>query len=444
MSLPPWFDSIRKVDALIADLNGIFRGKRLPASDMEKVLEHGLQLPGTIFNTDITGATVDLEHRGILVGDPDLLCRPVLSSLCPTPWSSGTAQVFMSMSELDGRPYFGDPRQRLNAVLEGLKAEGLYPVVALELEFYLTEYRGEAVSPAMPHSPSSGEREWGIQVYGMNELWDFAEVLDEIAAYCEIQGVPASAASSEYAPGQFEINLNHTNDVAGACDQALKLKSIVRQAAQKFGYTASFMPKPFADQAGNGCHVHMSLLDAEGRNLFSAPEESGSTALKHAIGGLLDTMTDATAIFAPGANAYRRLVRGAFAPVQKTWDVNNRTVAVRIPASDAEARRLEHRVAGADVNPYLLCACVLGGIQYGMRNRIEPPARVAGNAYRQDHEEIPDNWHEALSAFQISDFYRGLLGGDFVDLYTAVKSHEKQLFENIITPTEYLWYLRRS
>lgn len=443
MSETVLLEGIRHVDALIPDINGVFRGKRLSIEELDRVREHGMQLPGTIFTTDITGATVSFEDLGWLVGDPDLLCIPSPDTLCRVPWDPGVAQMLMSMYTLEGTPFFADPRHVLAHVLERFSEQGYKPVLAMELEFYLTEYDGSGLKPHPPKSPLSGEREWGVQVYGMTEVWDFRDFLGDVERFCQIQGVPAAAASSEYAPGQFEVNLNHTDDAMLACEHVLMLKHIIRHAAVRHGMCATFMPKPFADKAGNGCHIHVSVLDRDGRNIFADEDEAGSTMLRHAIAGLLRTMPDCTALFAPGANSFRRLVKGAFAPVHQSWDVNNRTVALRIPAGSVESRRVEHRVAGADVNPWLLAASVLAGIHSGINRATEPPARVEGNAYTQDLPGIPETWKEALDLFQDSEFIGAYFGSDFRTVFARVKQHERGMFEREITPLEYQWYLRR-
>ncbi len=441
---PPWLDGMNHVDALIPDINGILRGKRLSMEEFDKLLHEGIQLPGTVFTTDITGATVNFEDRGLLIGDPDHLCRMSTATLCPSPWEQGLAQVMMGMYTLEGEPFFADPRHVLERVLDRFRAQGLSPVVALELEFFLTEYDGTRFRPRPPRSPVSGERESTVQVYGMTELWDFSGFLGDVEKYCRIQGVPASAASSEYAPGQFEVNLYHTDDVGLACEHAVMLKQVIRQAAASHDMCASFMAKPFPDHAGNGCHIHVSVLDDQGRNIFAAEDEAGSEALLSAIGGLAETMPDCTALFAPGANSYRRLVKGAFAPVHRSWGVNNRTVALRVPAGGPESRRVEHRVAGADVNPWLLTASVLAGIHHGLSGSIVPPPRVTGNAYQMDLPGLPETWRESLQLFGESEFIGNYFGAEFQAVYHRIKEHERNLFDREITPTEYQWYLRRT
>ena len=435
-------NKVRHIDALIPDLNGVFRGKRVPVENWAKIESYGLQLPGTVFSTDICGTTKGLEDQGILIGDPDLLCKPSLSTLCNTPWFENIAQVIMSMYQLDGSPYYADPRHCLQKVLDRLTQMQLSPVIALELEFYLTEYDGATQTVALPRSPHSGERDENIQVYGMTELWDYAAFLGDVERFCGVQNVDATAASSEYSPGQFEINLNHTSDVLSACEQALLLKNIVRHAANRHGFEATFMPKPFAENAGSGCHIHVSVLDAGGNNIFSSDDKTGSPALKKAIAGLLDSMPDCMAIFAPGANSYRRFIAGHFAPIDNNWDVNNRTVAVRIPVSDSQSRRLEHRMAGADVNPFLLCASVFAGIHHGLTEDIKLPARTTES--HQVDSRIPTEWQRAQHVFSNSEFCKKYFGVDFVKIFAAVKQQEFDIFNKTITPLELQWYLRRA
>ncbi|MFT5114712.1 MAG: glutamine synthetase [Parasphingorhabdus sp.] len=434
---------LRFIDTFIPDINGVLRGKRLPAFDLQKLQSSGLQLPNSVFSTEVTGITVGLSELGLEEGDPDYPCRLVPGTLCRSPWEEGVGQAMFTMLDSSGAEFFADPQTVLSNVLRQYSKQGLRPVLALELEFYLTEIDNETSQPELPHSPVSGARETNVQVYGLTEVWDFKAFLNDVANYCEIQGIDASAASSEYAPGQFEINLNHTDNVMLACAHAIMLKNVVRQTATKHGFCATFMPKPFPDRTGNGCHIHVSVLDQQGDNIFQDEDETGSHSLHQSVAGLLDSMVDCTAIFAPGANSYRRFVKGGYAPTQLSWGVNNRTVAVRIPMSSPAARRIEHRVAGADVNPWLLCACVLGGMLDGINKQMQPPARNLGDAYSQDLPRLPDNWNDALDSFSCSEFAAQILGEGFVALYHGVKQFEHQQFQRIITPAEYQWYLRR-
>jgi glutamine synthetase len=256
--------------------------------------------------------------------------------------------------------------------------------------------------------------------------------------FAEAQGLPAKGAVAEYAPGQFEVNLGHVSPALTAADHAFMLKRAVKAAARAHDLSATFMAKPFADQAANGLHVHVSLLDADGHNRFAADE----AALHQALGGLQATMAEAMLIFAPTANSYRRLRPRSYAPLAPSWGYNNRTVALRIPDGPLSARRIEHRVAGADANPYLLMAVLLAGIHQGITRQIEPPPPVIGNAYQQYPPSLPTDWRDALDLFRESAFTAEYLGADFVRTYVANKLHERDSFNRKVTPLEYAWYLR--
>ena len=179
------------------------------------------------------------------------------------------------------------------------------------------------------------------------------DVLGDIQDACRAQGVPADAATAEYAAGQYEINLRHVDDAMRAADHAIMLKHAIKGVAARHRIAATFMAKPFGTQTGSGMHLHMSLLDRDGRNLFAGTDAAGSDLLRWAIGGMGATLADFTAIFAPNANSFRRLQPGAYAPLAATWGYNNRTVALRVPAGSIAATRVEHRSAGADAHPLI-------------------------------------------------------------------------------------------
>ena len=347
------------------------------------------------------------------------------------------------MQDEDGGPFFADPRAVLGTVLQRFEAMGLTPVVALELEFYLIDPEPDAAGrPQPPRSLVTGQRETATQVYGMNELDDYAGLMDEITRIAHIQDVPASTAVAEYAPGQYEVNLKHVSDAVRAADHAVLLKRLVRRAASGVGPEATFMAKPYPDQSGSGMHMHVSLLDRAGDNVFAGHDPSGSETLRWAIGGLVDTMGQSLALLAPNMNSYRRFQPDSFVPLAPTWGYNNRTVALRIPAGDARATRIEHRVAGADANPYLVTAAVLAGIHHGITRRLEPPPPVEGDAVRQCARELPAGWLHAIEAFEAGDVTSEYLGEDFKKVYAASRRFERESFAAIITPLEYEWYLR--
>ena len=227
-----------------------------------------------------------------------------------------------------------------------------------------------------------------------------------------------------------------------AADHGLLLKRLVKGVAERHGFAATFMAKPYPEHAGCGLHIHVSLLDREGRNIFDDGGERGTPELRHAAAGLLSTMREAQAIFAPNANSYRRFQEGTYAPTAPLWGYNNRTTAVRIPAGEGMARRVEHRVAGADANVHLAAAAVLAGIHHGLTQKLDPGDPIEGNGYETKVQHLPRNWAEALSLFERSDFIADYFGPRFRKLYCAVRNAERRRFEGVVTPTELDWYLR--
>ncbi len=435
---------IGTVDLLIADANGIIRGKRVNRSALTKVFRDGVSLPGSLFGANITGDTVEETGLGFEQGDADRVCWPVPSTLRPTPWQPRPmAQLFMSMYEEDGRPFFCDPRHVLKSVVDRFTALGLRPVIAVEMEFYLIDQRRDADGrPQPPVSPKTGEREFKTSVYGIDELDDYADFLESIASAAAVQGLPADTAVAEYAPGQYEINLHHEDDVLSACDHAIMLKRLIKGVALNHAMEATFMARPYDDLSGSGMHVHISMLDAQGRNVFEYDGDRESPELLHAIAGLLELMPDSMAIFAPNANSFRRFQAGHFVPLSPNWGYNNRTTAVRIPCGPNEATRIEHRVAGADANPYLLVASLLAGIHYGLTRGHEPIPETKGNAYADSSNGLPITWEEALNRFRDSQVLGEYLGDEFCRVYVANKHSERTEFIRRVTPLELEWYLR--
>jgi glutamine synthetase len=336
------------------------------------------------------------------------------------------------------------PREVLRRVLEQFAARGLTPVVAVELEFYLLDRQLDAQGrPQTSLNPATGERNHATQVYYLQDLNDYQAFTDAVAATCRAQRIPADTAVAEYAPGQFEINLKHRKDALLACDDAILLKRAIKAAAEQQGLMASFMAKPFAGQAGSGMHIHVSLLDREGRNVFAGTPGAPADALRHAIGGLQRVSDDCMLIFAPHANSYRRFVLNAFVPLNDCWGYNNRTVAMRIPHSDPDNTRIEHRIAGADANPYLVTAAVLAGMLHGLESRPDPGPPVVGNAYEQT-EARELYWRDSIRDFMASGFVRERFGGVFQHIYGQQKLKEMRSFNREVTTLEHEWYLRQA
>ena len=436
---------ISQIDVLIVDSCGILRGKKMPVEGLDKLYHEGVGFPGSIFAADITGSTVEETGLGLDDGDADRPCLPVPGTLSPVPWlDRPTGQVLLRMRDQDGGPMFADPRQVLDDIVGRLAGDGFTPVVAIELEFYLVDRQRRADgTPRPPRSPVTGRRPTTTQVYGIDELYDFDGLLHEINEACRAQDIPVDSSVSEYAPGQYEINLLHQRDAVRACDCAVLFKRAVKGVALKHGMAASFMAKPYPDLAGSGFHVHLSLDDADGRNVFADADPAGTPLLRHAIGGLLATMPEGMALFAQNQNAFRRFQPNSYAPHAPTWAINNRSSALRIPASGPNDRRVEHRVAGADANPYLVMAAVLAGAHHGLRHKLDPGAPITGNAYQQQEPSLTSSWIQALETLEQSAIFTDYLGKRFLDVYLETKWAERDKFFSQITPLEYEWYLDR-
>ena len=434
---------IRFFDAFVNDLNTVERGKRIDRAGITTVFKRGMPLPGSMFALDIEGGTIEASGLGFSDGDADRPCLPIPGTLVPVPWDKdGIAQVQLTMHEHDGMSFFGDPRHLLANVLARFARLSLTPVVAIEYEFYLVALERDAQGqPQPPRGPLTGRRELRSQINSMADVNEYSPLLAEIDRVCRLQDVPTTSALAEYGPGQYEVNLAHAADSLRVCDEALRFKRAVKSVARAHGCEATFLPKPYRDRAGSGLHIHVSLVDVAGRNIFAAANPLDSAPLRHVIGGTLATLADGMALCAPGPNSYRRFRSEAYVPLHPTWSINNRGSAIRVPASDADNLRIEHRLAGADANPYLVLAWVLAGMLHGLERELEPPAVLTGNAYMQDGDPLPTNWPAAIERFAASAFARETFGAKFTHLYSTVKSAEAQEFNSHITPLEIARYL---
>jgi glutamine synthetase len=396
-----------------------------------------------MFALDVLGGTIEATGLGFDEGDADRVCLPIPGTLVTVPWlGDQVAQMQVSMYEHDRTPFHGDPRHVLESVLARYAALGLRPVMAVELEFYLVDRERTVEGHAQPpRQPLSGRRELKTQINSMQELDEYNAILGDIQAAAAAQELPTGTVLAEYGPGQFEVNLHHVDDALLACDHAIRLKRLVKGVALQHGMEATFMPKPYRDHAGSGAHLHVSVLDAQGRNIFAADDPGGSPQLRHAIGGLAATMTDAMAVCAPTPNSYRRFQPEAYVPLNPSWSVNNRGVAFRVPHGPPASRRVEHRVAGADANPYLLAAAVLAGMHLGLTQRLDPGPVLAGNAYRDATPTVPLTLAEALSAFEGSAFIKEYLGERYSRLYAQTRRGEMQDFNSYVSALDYAWYL---
>lgn len=437
---------IQFFEIVFTNLAGVPRGKRLRRHEIEAVYANGRFLPGSILVNDITGQ--DVEATGLVWedGDADRVARPIAGRITPAPWlGADVAQVPVTMYELDGKPHDLDPRHVLQRVIDRFAADGLVPVVACELEYYLVDARRTASGKIqLPPSPLTGDRATQHQVYGLREVEEASGFLRDLWASADAMGIPLEGAISEYAPGQLELTLKHHADALRAADDAVLYKRAAKGVALRHGCEATFMAKPFADLAGSGMHLHVSVNDKAGKNIFASDKPEGEPVLAHAVGGMKKLLGDSMAIYAPNANSYRRFKANSYAPVAPTWGVNNRTVSFRVPAGAPNTRHIEHRVAGADAHPALALAALLAAVHHGITQKVDPGPPIVGDGYAQAEggEKIPTNWFAATDRFAESALLKDYLGERFVRMYSIVKRVEQDRFQSMIPDIDYDWYLR--
>jgi glutamine synthetase len=416
---------VRSVRVAAADLNGQPRGKRIPTRFADKAMEDGTRFPFSVLNLDIWGEDIEGSPLVLDSGDKDGVLKPTERGFMPMPWlESPTALLPIWMYHDDGRPFSGDPRHALDAVLQRFKARGLTPVCAVELEFFLIDDSGRKLQ--VPPSPRSGKRRQAGDILSMRALDQFDNFFTDLYDACEEMDIPADTAISEAGLGQFEINLMHCDDALRAADDAWLFKMLVKGLARKHGFAASFMAKPYPDYSGSGLHMHFSVLDSDGNNVFDNGGPEGTDVLRHAVAGCLDAMPGSALIFAPHANSYDRIVPDAHAPTSVCWAYENRTSSIRIPSGNHKARRIEHRVAGGDVNPYLMLASVLGAAINGIEDAVEPPAPITGNAYAADLPQIPSDWQTAIDLFETDPHIARIFAPDLIRNFVLTKRQELQ------------------
>jgi glutamine synthetase len=433
------------IDVLAPDISGVLRGKRIQEMDFGKVFGNGSNFVGSTAILNVKGETSETISYGTRDGDPDIRGHAVAGSLAPVPWATlPTAQCLIELAEFDGTPYFLDPRIVLRNTLKHLASAGLHPVMATELEFYLAEHDGDSFRPRMPSIPGSKLPQNGLQYATFDDLDDIEPFLVDLDRFCKAQNIPAGAALSEFSPGQFEVNLHHVDSPELACDHAVLLKRAVKAAARCNGMAATFMAKPFKEFAGSGLHLHISLLNDEGENVFAGKCADGefSDTLRHAIGGLAATMDESMAVMAPNGNSYRRYAAGFYTPATPNWGPNHRELAMRLPVSSQKNMRVEYRVPGADANPYLVVAAVMAGIHHGITNQCDPGTMVREREEIEYLTTIPMRWPEALAAWEAGTILPKYLGEEYHRVYGVARREEEGIFHAEITNRDYEWYLR--
>lgn len=423
------------------DLNGQLRGKRLPIAQIDKLAKGGARLPFSALNVDVWGCDIDNSPLVFDSGDQDGILRPASRGSVPMPWLATPSElVLMQLFDDTGAAFLGDPTQALASVLARFATRGWQVMAATEMEFTLVDDSGADLRP--PHNPLDQRRLAAPDVLSLVELDAFDAFFTDVYTGAQAMGIPLQTMTSESGIGQFEITLSH-QDAMKAADDALLIKHLIRATARKHGCAATFMAKPYADDAGNGMHVHFSVVDGNGANVFDDGTEAGSDVLTSAVAGCLSAMAASTVIFAPHGPSYDRFAPGAHAPTSICWGYENRTAALRIPGGPNSARRIEHRVAGGDVNPYLTFAAILGAAIEGIDTSLVPPAPITGNAYEQTLPQLATNWAEAIDLFESDAFVARCLPKPLITNLVMTKRQELRKLSAIERKVQWQTYLER-
>jgi len=420
--------NVENVELIVSDMAGIARGKIQPTALLKS---KDIKLPIAIFAQTIDSQFYMSREN---VVDSDMFLQLDASTLRLVPWSSGTtASVLMDCRDIKGKTVEESPRMVLRRIVEKYEARGWVPIVAPEVEFYLAKLQPE-------HDGESADEDSELQFdghidgYGIEGFHDLGDFFEQLSAHCRIQEISLEGVSQELGPGQFEVNFHYGSPVKLA-DDVFHFKRTLKRVAQEHGLRVTFLAKPVAGGSGSSMHIHQSVYNDRGENIFVNSDGSNSKLFENYLGGLQKYMTDALLMFAPYANSYRRFLNFFSSPVNLEWGVDNRTVGLRIPISDAESRRIENRLAGSDVNPYLVIAGSLACGYLGMTEKLVARPAVEASAY-----ELPFALHrhlyEALDAFRDSVALRNILGEEFVTVYSKVKEMEYRMFQSRLTDWE--------
>ncbi|OWJ98118.1 glutamine synthetase [Pseudomonas sp. A46] len=430
------YPEVRYVDLICLDIPGHFYGKRYPIDMLEKVAAGSpLKLPQNCVLLGTQGGLYPIGDYCFADGDPDAPRRLVPGTLKPVRWEKEPLGQMLITSDGTEAPIEFEPREVLARVLHRLERRGIRPVVAFELEFYLFDRKLDAGLPRFPRDPLCEDEDDQPNMH-IERLSRFSSVLHEMVDAANEQGVAANVITAELGPGQFEINFGHCDDGLQAADWAALFCRSTRGVALKHGLRASFMSKPYLEAPGSGMHVHVSLYDQDGNNLLAAEQQR---PLRHAVAGCLELLPHCMPIFAANHNAFRRYGAMVNAASRASWGFEDRDACIRIPESDGRNLRIEHRLAGADANPYLVLAAILTGMEHGLDAAREPIAPL--NDDRTSGIDFPKDMLTAVAAMGSHPVVNQGLGSEFVMVYCENKRQEYLDFMNEVSAREYRWYL---
>jgi len=423
---------IHEVECVIPDMTGIARGKILPRDLFQAAGE--MRLPKSVLLNTVNGQQPD---NGPFVGDtdPDMVCVPDAATVRLVPWAAEpVAVVIHDCQEWDGSPVALSPRGVLRRVLKLYEARGWKPIVAPEMEFYLVARQQNPHEPLQPPLGRTGKPEAGRQSYSIDAVNDFDPFFMELSNFCELHQLGVETLIHEAGPGQMEINFSHGEPLELA-DRVFLFKRTVRETALRHGIFATFMAKPMEAEPGSAMHIHQSIHDDQERNVFSLPDGSASPLFAHYIAGLQTYIPQLMPMFAPYVNSYRRLAPFMSAPINVRWGYDNRTCGIRVPKSGPAARRVENRVPGVDVNPYLAMAATLACGYLGMVEQLTPSEPTTDSAWNVAHE-LPRHLEDAIERMRACTPMREVLGESFVDAFCAVKELEYATYNRVISSWE--------
>ncbi len=426
-----------RVECAVSDFSSVARGKVVGREDF--IAQAGCRLPSVVLGLTLTGQeSPEVFGRLLPKSYLDVQLVPDLSTLVPPSRHEIAASVLCEPGGPLWAPLYGraidageiSPRAALRRVIARLGQAGFTARVAPELEFYLLRREGASadgmpsLASAIP-APGNPAREQACEAYSLERAAHFTRYFDELLRDCERAGIPVTGFAHESAYSQYEVNFLPGEALAQA-DAVFRFKRLARQAAARHGFLASFLAKPFLNQPGCGMHWHFSLQRADGTNPFagSTPAETEGPALRHFIAGVQRDAGAAMAFFAPHDMSYERIRRSDASPSFANWGHDDRSVALRVPASSAANRRVENRLPGGDANPYLVVAATLGLGLLGIEEALEPAAA----SDRREGHRLPQSLPEALSLLGENRRLRALLGDPLVDLFCAVQrqeSHER-------------------
>ena len=426
---------ITEVECMIADLTGITRGKISPTNKF--IAEKGMRLPESVLLQTVTGDYVedDIYYELLDPADIDMICRPDHNAVFLVPWAiEPTAQVIHDTYDKQGNPIELSPRNVLKKVLKLYSDQGWQPIVAPEMEFYLTKRSDDPDYPLQPPIGRSGRPEIGRQSFSIEAANEFDPLFEDVYDYCEKQDIGIDSLIHEEGVAQVEMNFNHGDPLALA-DQTFLFKRTVRQAALRHDIYATFMAKPYEQEPGSAMHIHQSVVNEKGRSLFAGKNGKDTRLFLAHIAGLQKYLPAAMPMIAPFVNSYRRLVRFLSAPINTHWGHDNRTVGLRVPISDAKNRRVENRVPGADANPYLAIAASLACGYLGMVEGLKPTEPISGSAHDLPFS-LPRNIEDSLRLLRDCRPLIDIVGERFVLAYSAVKENEYETFLQVISSWE--------